>query len=133
MDPIAQVAELIDAFFSLSNPSVSDLEDLVVAINNVIDQFDLTPMQVREINQMIRSVSITYTIGEIETEDDLFGNFDYTEWDYTENDSEEETYFDFDYNDESSSIDPLSDEDDDDDDDDDEDDEFNWDDFEEDE
>ncbi len=97
--PVKKVQELIEGFFNLPNPSVSDLEDLVIAINNVIDQVDLTPMQVREINEMIRTVSITYTIGEIETDDDSFGNFDYTEWDYTENDSDDEPVF----------IDPLSD------------------------
>ncbi len=92
--PVKKIKELIEGFFSLPNPAVSDLEDLVVAINNVIDQVDLTPMQVREINEMIRTVSITYTIGEIETEDESFGSFDYTEWDFTDE--------------ESFSIDPLS-------------------------
>ena len=38
--PVKKVQELIEGFFNLPNPSVSDLEDLVIAINNVIDQVD---------------------------------------------------------------------------------------------
>jgi len=115
MDPVVKKIEaLIDAFYNLHNPQVSDLEQLVIDINSVIDEVELTDSQVMEINEMIGNVSITYTIGGIDLDN---SSFEQNYFDYD---------FDYDFNDESSSIDPLSDEDD-------EDDEFNWDYFDEDE